>query len=122
MEQLLLHLIGDYITQSDWMALNKTKNSFACLCHVTLYSIPFYFIASWKALIIIYVTHFFIDRFRLARYVVFIKNFIGDKPKWSDCQVTGYPSDRPLWMTVWLMIVADNILHLSINYLSLRYL
>jgi hypothetical protein len=26
MNQLLLHLIGDYVTQSDWMAQNKTKS------------------------------------------------------------------------------------------------
>ena len=25
MSQLILHLIGDYLLQSDWMALNKTK-------------------------------------------------------------------------------------------------
>ena len=27
MEQLILHLTGDYLLQSDWMALNKIKNS-----------------------------------------------------------------------------------------------
>lgn len=41
---------------------------------------------------------------------------------WRECKATGYPPDRPDWMTVWLMIVADNTLHLTINFLALRYL
>ena len=123
MNALLLHLIGDYVTQSDWMALNKTKSTFAAFCHAMVYSLPFLLIGSWQALIVICATHLLIDRFRIARYVVFAKNFLGwPWPRWEDCKATGYPSDRPAWMTVWLMIIADNTLHLSINYCSLRWL
>jgi hypothetical protein len=125
--QLLLHLIGDYITQSHWMATNKTKNSFAALYHALyhalLYGMPFYLLGGHNAVLVIWSTHFFIDRFRLARYVVFAKNFLGwPWAKWSDCAATGYPSEVPAWMAVWLMIVADNTLHLAINYAALRWL
>jgi len=41
MEQLILHLTGDYLLQSDWMALNKIKNSRAAATHAFVYSIPF---------------------------------------------------------------------------------
>src|SRR5438477_5550079 len=121
MEQLLLHLIGDYLTQSDWMAINKVKRSLPALIHVTIYSFPFLLLTkSYNALFIIWFTHFLIDRFRLARYVVFIKNFIAPQfPTWNDCKDTGYPNDRPSWLTVWLLIIADNILHLTINYIAL---
>lgn len=123
MEQILLHLFGDYITQSDWMATEKVKNNFAAFCHALVYSIPFAMLASLPAWVVILGTHFLIDRFRLARYVVFAKNFIGwPWPKWEDCKATGYPSERPIWLTVWLLIVADNTLHLAINYASLRWL
>jgi len=123
MIQLILHMIGDYITQTDCMATNKTKNSWAALAHATVYSLPFLFIGSWKAVLVIWITHFFIDRFRLARYVVFVKNSIGpNPPKWEDCQATGYPSAMPPWLSVWLMIVADNTLHLTINHFSLLWL
>jgi len=37
------HLIGDYLIQNDWMALNKKKNSWICLVHVLTYMIPFLF-------------------------------------------------------------------------------
>lgn len=123
MEQLLLHLMGDYVTQSDWMAQNKTKNSLAALCHATIYSLPFLLIGSAWAYLIIWLTHFLIDRFRLARYLVFAKNFLGwPWPKWEDCKATGYPSATPPWMAVWLMIIADNTLHLAINWASIKWL
>lgn len=125
MEQLLLHLLGDYVTQSDWMANNKGKRSLVCLCHVVMYSAPFVAIGSLRAVFVIWSTHFLIDRFGLARYVVWLKNFIGPRhcnPKWDDCTKTGYPNYRPEWITVWLMIVTDNFLHLAINWAALRWL
>lgn len=123
MIQLILHLIGDYVTQSDWMAQQKTKSTWAAFCHATAYSLPFALIGGWKALLVIWATHLLIDRFRLARYVVFAKNFLGwPWPKWEDCKATGYPSERPAWMAVWLLIAADNTLHLAINYSALRWL
>lgn len=125
MEQLLLHLIGDYVTQSDWMALNKRSISAIALLHAAIYSVPFLLFAhaSPTAYNVIMWTHFLIDRFGLARYLVFAKNFLGwPWPKWADCRATGYPSDRPAWMAVWLLIIADNTLHLTINYAALRWL
>ncbi len=124
MEQLLLHLFGDYITQSDWMAQNKTKASFPAFVHALVYSLPFLLLTMHiPALLCIVGTHFLIDRFRLARYVVFAKNFLGwPWPKWNDCNATGYPSERPAWLAVWLLIIADNTLHLVINYAALRWL
>lgn len=125
MEQLLLHLLGDYITQSDWMARNKRKNTFACLCHVILYSLPFLFLGSAGAVLVVCSTHFLIDRFGLARYLVWAKNFLApprQNPNWDNCTKTGYPNYQPDWMTVWLTIVADNFLHLTINYAALRWL
>ncbi len=33
-----------------------------------------------------------------------------------------YPPDRPPWLAVWLLIIADNVMHVLINGLALRYL
>lgn len=131
MDQLILHLFGDYITQSDWMANNKTKSSLAAGAHALIYSFPFFLLLFFThttprpvlAAIVILATHFLIDRFRLARFVVFAKNFLapGDFPTWADCSATGYPSARPAWLAVWLLIAADNTLHLAINYVALRW-
>jgi len=125
MLQLIFHLIGDYVTQSDWMAQNKTKSTWAAFVHATVYSLPFLLITSVPAWLVICSTHLLIDRFRLARYVAYAKNFIGPpsswKP-WSECSATGYHKDSPPWLAVWLMILCDNTMHLAINYAAIRWL
>lgn len=142
MEILIAHLFGDYVIQSDWMAQNKTKNSIACAVHCITYGLPFLFVTqSVTALAVIVGTHFILDRWRLARYVVYAKNFFAPlsvwvdydcrahsgepckcKYRWEDCKATGYPSETPIWLATWLLIIADNTIHLLINYLAVKYL
>jgi hypothetical protein len=115
---LLLHLIGDYVTQSDWMANEKTKSNFPALVHSVIYSLPFLLIVNIYGFLIISITHFFIDRYRLARYLCWVKNIIGTKEfrhPFKECSATGYHESRPMWLSVWLLIIADNTLHLTIN-------
>jgi hypothetical protein len=220
MTQLLAHLFGDYILQSDWMAQNKTKRSWPAFVHALIYSlcfVPLCLVAAqqipelvtpiaagstcpeattslftcsrlmiatplgylpalgghvipahnnhgyfgWLPWLVIFGTHFLIDRFRLARYVVWAKNWLGPRkfwyrsiaggrPHWTDdleyiqahvgeikaddyyiwygatpplwaCP-TGYPPTTPIWLSTWLLIIADNTLHLAINYAALKYL
>lgn len=125
MIQLILHLVGDYVTQSDWMAQNKTKSTWAALCHATVYALPFLAIASLNAWLVIWLTHLIIDRFRLARYVVYAKNWMAPRSywhPWADCAGTGYHKDSPPWLSVWLMIAADNTMHLAINAAAIAWL
>lgn len=73
------------------------------------------------ALAFILGTHFLIDRFRLARFVVWLKNgymFTEIGP----ATATGYHNDVPPWLAVWLLIVADNTIHLICNGIALAYL
>jgi hypothetical protein len=124
MEQILLHLIGDYLTQTDWMAKHKTTDMRAAMIHAATYSLPFLLLGpSVAAFCAILWTHFFIDHYRLARVVVFAKNWITDRSlTWADCNATGYRKDTPPWLAFWLLIIADNTLHLCINYAALRWL
>jgi hypothetical protein len=70
----------------------------------------------------ILLTHYFIDRFRLARYLIWAKNHLGPgNARWEFCAATGYPPDVPAWLSVWLLILADNILHICIN-VALKFL
>jgi hypothetical protein len=83
MSQLLIHLWGDYILQSDWMATYKTKDSIAAFAHALMYSSFFILLRpSLTAWLVICGTHFLIDRFRLARYVVWAKNWIAPREAW----------------------------------------
>jgi len=37
---------------------------------------------------------------------------------WASCVKTGYPALAPDWLAVWLLIIADNIMHgLALKYL-----
>ncbi len=119
-QALVAHLIGDYLLQSDWMATTKTSKTIPAATHALVYSIPFLFLThTLTSMLFIIGTHFVIDRWRLARYVVWSKNFIAPKSFWpppfSVCSGNGYPPDRPIWLTTWLLIIADNTLHIMCN-------
>ncbi len=114
-DQIVAHLVGDYLLQSHWMATRKGQDNLAAFSHATAYSVPFLLIVpgGWSsvlALLLIGATHFVIDRWRLARFVVWAKN--GAR---GPVTATGYADDVPAWLSVWLLIVADNTLHLLIN-------
>jgi hypothetical protein len=123
---LLAHLVGDYVIQSHWMATEKTKRWWPAVAHAGTYGVPFLTVThSPLALAIIVVTHAVIDRYRLARHVVWLKNQLAPapaRPRWADASATGYPAETPAWLAVWLLIAADNTLHLIINYASVRWL
>lgn len=150
--QIVAHLVGDYILQSDRMALEKTASSRWAAYHALSYALPFLLLtASPVALAVIVGTHFAIDRWRLARYVCWLKNFVGSgwtieqasaflgwcarlgrdpvtavvwtpyRRPWSECTKTGYPDSRPDWMAVWLLIFCDNCLHVLINGVAIEF-
>lgn len=123
---LLAHFVGDYLLQSHWMACEKTKRWWPAIAHAFTYTLPFLLITrSVPALLVIAGTHVVIDRYRLARQVIWVKNLMaprGYNPPWSKCTATGYPPDTPPWLAVWLMIIADNTIHVSINSAALLWL
>lgn len=131
MPQLLAHLWGDYLLQSQWMAVNKTRKLWIAFVHAICYGLAFipvlYFTPVHHPVLVLLVivgTHAPIDRYRLIRYVIWAKNWISPEGflPWSNCTVTGYNDNAPEWLTKWLLFISDNTLHLTINYLALRFL
>lgn len=124
MEQLLVHLIADFWFQPNKMAITKTQNTLMCLLHAYIYTLFFLILTrSPLALFIIFLSHFLIDRFRLARYLIFFKNWTMERNlEWKKCQSTGFPNDLPFWLSSMLLLVIDSSTHLVCNYLSLKYL
>jgi hypothetical protein len=128
MQQLLFHLWGDFIFQTHWMARKKvdfdTEGWMACLLHCFLYSFMFITIASDKAMFIIFITHFIIDKFRLAKYVIAVKNSLNIDHmglislKWFNSN-SGFPKETPLWLSTWLLFIVDNVIHVTINYYAM---
>lgn len=123
-DQLLAHLIGDYVLQSDWMATHKTSRLAVALVHALCYSLPFLALGpSLGAWLVIVLTHAAIDRYRLARLVVWAKEHLAPRrpPPLAECP-TGYPQDKPAWLAVWLLIIADNAMHVALNGAAMRWL
>lgn len=143
--QLWLHVLGDYVTQSHWMAVNKTSRMSVALLHATVYSLPFALMLrpSWRAYLVICLTHAAIDRYRLAKYVIFFKNAVLEpwtydpRLSWAGsveyvdgapavrqegCRATGFPADTPPYLSCWLSVIVDNWMHVTVNALALWYL
>ncbi|MDJ0454403.1 DUF3307 domain-containing protein [Gordonia amicalis] len=120
---LIAHLVGDYLIQSHWMATEKTRRWWPAIAHAVTYGLPFLLITqSPAALAVIVGTHAVIDRHRLAKHLVWLKNQAAPKAFRPEHTATGYPDDTPAWMSVWLMIIADNILHMVINVAAVVWL
>jgi hypothetical protein len=108
---LLLHFVGDYLLQTSWMANKKTTKSYVALIHALVYSLPFLLInLNWYWLII-FITHYFIDRYRLARYWI---QFIN---RTQNLKNFGYPMETPIYLSMWLLFIVDNTFHIIINSL-----
>jgi hypothetical protein len=123
---LLAHFVGDYILQTDYMATQKTSRWAPALLHGLTYTLPFLFAThSLAALLVIGLTHVVIDRYRLAKYLVWFKNQLAPKafrPDREAMKTTGYSENTPVWMSTWLMIIADNCVHVVLNTLAIIFL
>lgn len=123
-EQLLAHLVGDYLLQTDRMARRKTSEDLWAVLHVLMYCVPFLILGvSLKALVIIGGTHYLIDRYRLAMYVVKFKTALDYSlagPREMRVQLAnlnkfGFPQGTPDYLGFWFVILVDNTLHIAIN-------
>jgi hypothetical protein len=112
---LVGHLVGDFLSQSDWMARNKTNSwekgrrswwlgHLACLVHCLVYALSVWQFAIWLpwwAVLIVFLSHFPIDRWRLARRLM---------------KVTGQEEFATGPLSPWSIITVDQVLHLMILY------
>jgi len=90
------HLAGDYLLQNQWMALNKSKNTWvgwlSALIHCVLYTFAvclfmWNFDPIW--MVVVFLSHFPIDKFSLTdKYLHYIKgrslkDYV-NKDKWKE--------------------------------------
>ncbi len=121
-EIILVHLVGDYLLQSSWMARNKTARWFPAVVHGLTYTLPFMILThSPAALLMVGGTHAVIDRLRAARYVIIARDYLAPPSSWrpwsetADIDWTNY---RP-WA---LRVIVDNTIHLLVNVAALTWL
>ena len=120
MNTILAHMVGDYLLQTHHQATEKTQRWGPAIAHATTYTAAHLPLTrNWKALAVIGVTHAVIDRYRLAKHVIWAKNQFAPIEYRPPHTATGYPEDTPPWLAVWLLIAADNTIHLLINTMVL---
>lgn len=84
------HLIGDYLLQSNWMAVNKAEKWDALAFHSLIYTLAVAFVArifsegiSFWGFLLIFVLHVFLDRRTFVRWwVKTIMKADGDGAGW----------------------------------------
>ena len=95
------HLVGDYLLQNDWMALNKKKRTLPCAVHCTLWTLSVCVFAGWTlpaAIVVLWGTHFIQDRTNIIHFWMTKINRQAEFVK---------PPLAP-----WSLIVVDNIWHI----------
>jgi len=81
--------------------------------HALTYSLPFLLLTPSVYWLILFVSHFLIDRYRLAIYWIKLVNW-----NWSSTNF-GYDEQKPSFISVWLMIIIDNTFHILFNSFSI---
>jgi len=98
MHWIYAHLIGDYLIQTDWMALNKKKSTWICVIHIITYIIPYLWTGlGLDKILLIGIEHFIQDRWNLVYWLM---------------EKTGHNKFNKPPMAPWSIIVTDNILHI----------
>jgi hypothetical protein len=94
----LAHMVGDYLLQNDWMALNKKRRTIPALVHVLVYLLPFLLCSlSWWQIALIGAQHFVQDRTSFINWLMRVKG-------------SGQFATGPC--APWSIIVTDNVVHI----------
>lgn len=129
------HLIGDYLLQNDWMALNKKQSSFPynhgwspfsfrqkitscfrwlsipCFMHCFLWTLAVCFFSGWHSLAVITIlfwSHYIQDRTQIVRFWM---TKINRQQKFTE------PPMAP-----WSLVVVDNVWHIVTLWAVWRFL
>lgn len=103
------HLVGDYLLQNDWMALNKKSpgphGNTACVVHCAIWTFAVIVFSEWYrsphlflVCTVLFLTHYAQDRTQIIRFWM---TRINRQPKFVE------PPMAP-----WSIIVVDNVWHI----------
>lgn len=113
------HLVGDYLLQNDWMALNKKKadpyGNFACVVHCGIWSMCVLVFSGWYharplslLCAILFFTHYIQDRTQIVKF-------------WMT-KINRQPEFVKPPMAPWSIIVVDNVWHILTIWAVWRFI
>lgn len=99
---ILLHFVGDYLIQTNWMANEKVNKWLPAWLHALTYTLPFLLLTHnvW-ALLIIGVTHAIIDHYRLAKHFIWAKNRLFDPKKQIAWEAQLFDDEGRVFLKQW---------------------
>ena len=137
-ELVLGHLVGDYLLQNEWMALNKSKNTklgwLTAFVHCILYTVAVCLVMwnfDWYWAVAVFLSHFPIDKFSLGeRYLHYIKgkslkDYVNKDGVWDGIIYAPKPFEKQNLnrfdvlegaFTAVVYTVTDNTMHLILMY------
>jgi hypothetical protein len=131
---LLGHLTGDYLLQNQWMALNKSKNTWIGWLTATVHCILYTFavcLFMWNFhpiwILAVFCSHFFIDKFGLGEiYMKYIKgnglrDYINDvDDTYSRTWINSSEGERMITggFKAVVYTLTDNTMHLILMWLA----
>lgn len=130
------HLLGDYLLQTEWMALDKSKNTlkgwYAAVIHCYLYTAAvcvFMWNFDFIWIVAVFLSHFPIDKFGLAeKYMKYVKGsslrqYI-DTVNWTAERAPDDFTKGHQMLTggfrAFVYAVTDNTMHLILMYLAYK--
>lgn len=128
LELLLGHLVGDYLFQTQAMAVNKKnpgwKGFTYCMEHCLLYTLAVcLFVGRWDWIIIvgIFLSHYIVDRYK---WLLWLHHHFYKRPPMllNPGTEIDYEFAYNTSISVFVYIMMDNTIHLVTMYLLLRYL
>lgn len=100
------HLVGDYLLQNDWMALNKKKECLPLTVHVVLWTLSVLLFSGWIRL----EWPQFVAAILVLAWTHAIQDHTDIIPKWMD--LIGQKQFRTGPCAPWSIIVVDNVWHI----------
>jgi len=122
------HLVGDYLLQNKWMAMNKNANNLKAIVHCLIYTVSIALFTSWNIywLLWVFSTHFLIDRFSLADKWLNLINgrSLSDFLNRGSVEYGAGSNSHVLrgGFTALVYAVVDNTMHLLLMYYGYLYI
>lgn len=122
MNSLLAHLVGDYVLQTHYEAVEKVNSWPPAISHAAKYAVAFLPLTrDWRALAVIGGTHAILDHYRLAKHVNWLRNQAAPAGYRAEGLTNGgSPDSVPTGLATALLFITDNTIHMLINEWALN--